>query len=345
MNSAQLGNNGAVNVKRDPFFDTARFGLILLVVVGHSLAYLKADSPTAESLYRFIYAFHMPAFIFLTGYLSRNFVWDERGIRRTVETLIVPAILFETVSQWYLLTYTDESFTYNPFVTQWLGWFLWAMVGWRILTPLFRSLRYPILTSIILSLAAGFFTLPNVVGIPKIVGFLPFYVLGLMWTQKRFDRFTSNAFKAGSAVVMGTGLAVAFLIPFDAFPTTVLLWKRAYSDPLLGASVLEGLAYRTVLLGIGIILTLAYCALVSRRESRFSIMGTRTLYCYLIHGFGVLIAYNAGMYDFLPAGAFGVIVTILVASAWALLLLTKPVSKLFKPLFEPRLGFLFSRDR
>ena len=44
--------------------DNIRCILIFLVVFGHMLTWIpKADTP-----YRIIYLFHMPAFLFLTGY-------------------------------------------------------------------------------------------------------------------------------------------------------------------------------------------------------------------------------------------------------------------------------------
>lgn len=47
-------------------FDNLRFILMFLVVFGHFLA-LQDE----YSLYRFIYSFHMPAFIFISGYFAK----------------------------------------------------------------------------------------------------------------------------------------------------------------------------------------------------------------------------------------------------------------------------------
>ncbi|NHA01765.1 hypothetical protein G5V59_24320 [Nocardioides sp. W3-2-3] len=46
-------------------------GLIVLVVLGHTWALLPSDA-TAGHLYDFVYLWHMPAFVFLSGYLSRR---------------------------------------------------------------------------------------------------------------------------------------------------------------------------------------------------------------------------------------------------------------------------------
>ena len=50
-------------------FDNIKFILITLVVFGHFLELI--DGQTANNLYRIIYLFHIPAFIFITGYFAK----------------------------------------------------------------------------------------------------------------------------------------------------------------------------------------------------------------------------------------------------------------------------------
>ncbi|YCK41954.1 acyltransferase family protein [Actinomadura sp. ATCC 39365] len=64
---------------RDPFFDNAKYLAIVLVVCGH-LIEDQRDAPLAHALYFYVYVFHMPLFIVLSGYLSRNFTFS--GARR-----------------------------------------------------------------------------------------------------------------------------------------------------------------------------------------------------------------------------------------------------------------------
>src|SRR5436309_770254 len=59
--------------QRDPFFDNAKYLAIVLVAMGHSWERLLSESRTAEALYSVVYAFHMPAFIIISGYFSRSF--------------------------------------------------------------------------------------------------------------------------------------------------------------------------------------------------------------------------------------------------------------------------------
>ena len=60
---------------RDYHVDNIKGILIFLVVCGHLLAYLqKMDSTFAIGVRTFIYFFHMPGFIFMSGYLAKGFL-------------------------------------------------------------------------------------------------------------------------------------------------------------------------------------------------------------------------------------------------------------------------------
>jgi fucose 4-O-acetylase-like acetyltransferase len=62
--------------QRDPWFDNAKMALVTLVVVGHAWVLLP-ETFLSDPLYDFLYAWHVPAFVFVTGYLSRTFQWDK----------------------------------------------------------------------------------------------------------------------------------------------------------------------------------------------------------------------------------------------------------------------------
>lgn len=78
---------------RDYGMDNLRCLLMMCVVLGHLLE-ICPSSPGSEFLYRILYVFHMPAFVFLTGYFAR---YDPR---RIVSGWVIPYAVFQTL---YLL--------------------------------------------------------------------------------------------------------------------------------------------------------------------------------------------------------------------------------------------------
>ena len=58
---------------RNPYFDNAKAILIILVVIGHIIEPFIEDIYTLKIIYEFIYTFHMPAFILLSGYFFKTY--------------------------------------------------------------------------------------------------------------------------------------------------------------------------------------------------------------------------------------------------------------------------------
>lgn len=56
-------------MKRIEWIDIVKFIGIFLVILGHSIS---ADNKQLEVYRNFIYSFHMPLFIFISGYLYKK---------------------------------------------------------------------------------------------------------------------------------------------------------------------------------------------------------------------------------------------------------------------------------
>lgn len=327
--------------ERVAYLDNARYWVMLLVVVGHALTQFTAMD-SARAVYVWIYAFHMPFFVLISGYTARRYVGDARQVRRIVSTLVVPYLIVETTLQLITRHYTGEP---NPMMIlspQWLAWFMAALFVWRLTTPIWRALKYPITTSIIISLTVGLIEVENVLALPKILGFLPFYVVGMHMTRERFERLTARPVRFASGIV----LAVAALICYRysaGWETDWLLWKQRYDESPLSATPLEGVTQRAELLAIGFLLTFAALSLVPKRRSWTTTQGGRTFYCYLLHGYVILILdLQFDVFGRIEQyGAVAAVGSIVVAVILANLLMTAIIAKVFRPLFEPKLTWLF----
>ena len=58
--------------ERNAYFDNMKALLIFLVVLGHVLSNFAGDDSVGEWIYLVIFSFHMPAFLFVTGYFARS---------------------------------------------------------------------------------------------------------------------------------------------------------------------------------------------------------------------------------------------------------------------------------
>src|SRR5687768_1759037 len=84
----------ARSLGRDPWFDNAKMLLVTLVVLGHTWTLLP-ENRLERWLYDFLYLWHVPAFVMVTGYLSRSFTWSRRSLGRLLTGLALPYLVFE----------------------------------------------------------------------------------------------------------------------------------------------------------------------------------------------------------------------------------------------------------
>ncbi|MBR1769461.1 MAG: acyltransferase family protein, partial [Bacteroidales bacterium] len=71
-----------MTAQRDTRFDTLKGFLILSVVFGHFFLYDQTHSVVSESITNFFYTFHMPLFVFLSGYFTNDYNVVRGGLKR-----------------------------------------------------------------------------------------------------------------------------------------------------------------------------------------------------------------------------------------------------------------------
>lgn len=327
--------------ERVAYLDNARYWVMLLVVIGHSLTELVVMD-SARGIYSWIYLFHMPFFILISGYTARHYIGDFRQIRRVVSTLVVPYLIVELSLQLITRHYDGEPKNLMILSPQWLGWFLAALFIWRITTPIWRALKYPITTSIVISLLSGLIEIPNVLALPKVLALLPFWVIGLHMNRELFLKLGDVRIRIASAIVLVGSFVIAQLFA-SSWTTQWLLWKNRYSEDPLSVGPWQGMMTRGELLVVGALLTFATLSLIPRGRSITTVLGGRTFYCYLLHGYVIILLDRqfdlwAELEKF---GAASVVGCVVVAVLLANLLMTKPVASFFRPVFEPRLTWMF----
>ncbi|WP_395656115.1 acyltransferase family protein [Nocardioides sp.] len=320
---------------RDPLLDNAKMALVLLVVLGHSWTLLP-HSDVTDHLYDFLYAWHVPAFVFVTGYLSRGFVYSRARLWTLVRTVVVPYLLFETalaLFRIYVGGETLEDLFQDP---HWPMWYLSALFFWRLLTPVFRPLPAGLVVAVAVSIVAGMYA-GDTLDIARVLGLLPFFVMGLKATPERLELLRRRPAQL-AAVVVFVGIWVLTTWT-DSWASTEWLYYRSRYDEMGYADDLQALLTRALVLAIGTLGAWAFFALVPRVHGWFTRMGAFTLVVYLFHGFAVKGAEYAGFPGWAEDHqviAFGV--TTLAAGCLALLLAWPPLATRLQDLVDP-LGY------
>ena len=91
--------------QREYLFDNYKVLLIILVVIGHFIEPCYDQNSFLYELKWGIVAFHMPAFIFISGYFSKRIP----SIKRLIQGLVIPYFVYELVYYFlYTLVWTDN---------------------------------------------------------------------------------------------------------------------------------------------------------------------------------------------------------------------------------------------
>lgn len=320
---------------RDPWFDNAKMLLVTLVVVGHAWVLLPNNAVT-DHLYDFLYAWHVPAFVFVTGYLSRSFAYSRTRMWQLVRTVAVPYLLFECALALFRVYVGGEQMNDLFRDPHWPMWYLSALFFWRLLTPVFRPLWGGLAVAVAISLVAGLYA-GDTLDMARVLGLLPFFVMGLKATPERLELLRRTPSQvAAVATLVGIWILTTWT---DVWAGTEWLYYRSRYDEMGYSDDARALLTRVLVLAIGTLGAWAFFALVPRVGGWFARMGAASLVVYLFHGFVVKGAGYAGWGAWADDHAvIGFGVTTLGAVVLALVLAWHPVSSRLTHLVDP-LGY------
>ncbi|MGG7510362.1 acyltransferase family protein [Plantibacter sp. YIM 135249] len=335
--------------RRVPLWDNARFACITLVVMGHAIQRLTADSDAALVVYLFIYAFHMPAFAIISGFFSKASPPGRRQMRRVVTDILLPYLIMESI--WSLVQFLVEgSANLNPTQPSWTLWFLLALGIFRLVLPYLALLRWPLLWSVAISVGVGFLgNVDSTFSLARALGILPFFVLGWQLNRWRIiDRWRLARSRAWWVRVVAAAVLVAWAVVLvvwiDVWRRMDLqLWffyDRGYAG--LGNETWTAGLVRLAAILLAVLLTAAFFALLPRREGWITRYGQSTMYVYLLHSFVLYPLRESGLLSGTEHPEL-VLVGMLAASVLIVVVLSStPVRTVFRPLVEPRAAWIFS---
>jgi fucose 4-O-acetylase-like acetyltransferase len=327
--------------QRDPWFDNAKMALVVLVVVGHSWTLLPSDDGLQSWTYDFLYAWHIPAFVIVTGYLSRSFEYSRKRMWSLFTTVALPYVVFEGLYALYRHEVGGVDFELLWANPHWPMWYLAAMFFWRLLTPVFKRIPGKVVLAVAISLFAGLYA-NDILDNARILGLLPFFVLGLKMHDGHWNLLrTRRARWYGFAVLVGLFVLARFSGSW--FETEWFYYRTRYDA--LDPNNLRAITIRMSLLITGLVGAFAFFAVVPRTKTWFTALGGATLVVYLFHGFFVLGAEFAGFpgwaTDHMPLA--WVLITV-AAVLLALSLAWAPVSTKLNMLVDP-VGAIARRRR
>lgn len=281
--------------KRSAYFDNLKGILIFLVVLGHVLSSFAGDGGVARWLYLLIFSFHMPVFIFVSGYFAKP---DPKTV---IARLLILYLIFQVLNELavFVVDYIRDPgqavFDFQLFFPMWTLWYLLALIIYNILLPVFdtgdhrkqiRNLLIAFAMGILISFSVD---TENFLAANRIVTFLPFYLAGYYGKiNGNLKGYLRKRKKVGSRYRLGWKLlALAFFAAMLVnFWFTRNMWSKAWfygTDSYRGTSLTPWIKLLTY--GVAVVWIFIFLVLLPKRPLGYlTKIGRNTLGVYLFHG-------------------------------------------------------------
>ena len=272
-------------VKKERIFiwDNLKFILIFLVVLGHFADFHTATSLNMKRLFLYIYIFHMPLFIFISGLFSKKTI-NEKRYKKIFEYLILyigMKILFFIVD---LIINKDTSFSLIS--EGGLPWFILAIMWFNLITIFLNKLnpKYLLTVSIILACFIGYdASINDTLAISRTIVYYPFFLSGYYLDPSKVVNFCKQKkIQILSVIFIIISLILCFFLIKSIYQFRPLLTGR---NPFhtLGKYEPYGCILRFLYyIGVSIFI-ISIIALTPTKETIASNLGQRSIQVYMLH--------------------------------------------------------------
>ena len=220
-----------------------------------------------------IYMFHMPAFVFVSGFFSKS---EHSHSFFPLMNLVVAYVLLDG---FFLLRDIFSGGVPSITAPYFSAWYLLALIVWRLTVPLLERVRNILPLLIILSLAAGFWTDINLTfAAVKIVVFCPYFMAGYLLSAAAAQNFRRKKFFPLGAILLLATICAGFLVHETLNLSDRDLLPNPYVEGFNGLfargalMIVSGLSIATIML-----------ASIERHVPLLTAAGRNSLALYLLH--------------------------------------------------------------
>lgn len=278
-------------MERNTRLDSVKFVLIFVVVLGHMVECGTNDIWNAK-VHTLIYSFHMPAFIYVSGYVFRR-TTDIRKFRKSILNMLLVYGIFQLLFFGDPLRYYmggGKSLTINGLRDNAIGfftpasvlWYLMSLVTWRTVTQfvplrMLENRKWFLMCALVVSVAAAFVPLGREFSFQRTCAFYLYFLLGYYDGRQHFTSYIPGDYSGKKTIclivivlyfvliMVGPRVPDSMLVQFFSF------WQKPLILPLRIVSYLWVLPLMWAVLNI------------IPDMACFSSEGKHTLFYYIYH--------------------------------------------------------------
>lgn len=280
------GRNSVMKAKeRSPLFDNMKIVLMILVVFGHALEEISLKHGYGI-IRACIYSFHMPAFVFISGYFS---VWggctDES--KKIIVNCGIPYFIFNTI----FVMWTEKTFFVNLFLPKYIFWYFFSLLIWRLLINVLKEVKGLWVWALLFGLYIGAIReADRFMSISRIITFFPYFIIGGMMDEERVRKI--RRIPKRYAILVSLLMACTVILLHINALVPVKSYENIQCYNASGMSNLQGILIRIFSYGIGFMATLCMINLLPDKKMWYTEYGSRTAVIYVASAFSIKASYK-----------------------------------------------------
>lgn len=253
--------------------------LIVLVVFGHVLPRVRGLGELRTNLRIFIWMFHMPAFLFVSGFLSKDL---EKCRSKAVKSRLLPYVVMTLIVAIARTVLGGKRFNASLVVPVLTAWYFLVLFWYAVFTPEIVKMRYHFIGSVVVSLAMGMVpSVGDAYGFSKAFAFFPFYLAGYHCTREHLIKIRKLP-KILSLAALAGAVGIAWWFSRQEVDA-VLMFSQKSPYLELGLTNLQGALYRGIGFVGAVLMIFVLIQICSPRHRTLTYIGDNTLVIYSFH--------------------------------------------------------------
>ncbi len=277
--------------ERDYMFDAFRGFLLLTIPVSHftnagAMLYTTTIDPTfwRTSICGFIYitinVFVMQAFMFLSGYFSKNV---EKAQKKAFEDILWPYLVFATFPIIAGYVFHSRIGTWFSYITPPFAlWFMWCLFFYRITLKYVVKSRIVIPVSIFMMFACSVVPLTRYMALGRMFSYWCFYIIGYYTQKEHIEKIKKlKEHKVILGIMLVALLAGSLLLQKYGPRVSWFLLRDTAAN--MGVPLAADLACRLAVFVLASLWIIWFINVLPSKQGFLAYVGTHTMPIYMFH--------------------------------------------------------------
>lgn len=287
--------------QRNAYIDNIKAILIFFVVIGHFVEQCTTGSSVSKAIFIFIYSFHMPLFIFLSGYLGKRLIENRRRVIQKASYFFVLYIILKICIFCVKLAF-GKTPSFHLLEEGGIPWYLFAIGVYYCICHLLRNInaKWLLTSAIIIGCISGYDKeIGDFLVLSRIIVFFPFFILGWIMQRDTLNLVVCNKYiKRFTIIILILFLASCFVFTEQVYFLRPLFTGR-HSFKVLDELFYYGAFYRIFTYALSICISLAIMSITPSINLKiFTLIGSRTLAIYMWHRIIIYILVYGNVYNY-----------------------------------------------